>query len=63
MRKEMISLREYLIDLTLQMETSDTTHAAEIYCLYQEIYSLWRHLVEAHASCPHMNQGVCRQSV
>lgn len=55
MHKEMISLRENLTDLTLQMETYDATHAAETDCLYQEIYSLRRQLAEAQASFPHMN--------
>lgn len=47
MHKELISLREDLADLTLQMETFDATHATEIDYMYQEIYSLRRQLAEA----------------
>lgn len=47
MCKDMVSLQEYLTELTLQMEVSDATHAIETYCLYQEICSLRRQLAEA----------------
>lgn len=47
MRKEMVSIREDLTELILQMKVSDATHAMETDCLYQEIYSFRRQLAEA----------------
>lgn len=46
----MVSLREDLTELTLQMEVSDATHAIDTDCLHQEIYSLQRQLVEAQGA-------------
>lgn len=57
MRQEMATLREELIDPSLQMKVANVTHAKETNYLYQEIHSLQRHIIEAQTSCPHRDRS------
>ena len=50
LRMETARLRQEVVDLTLQVQVSDLTHATEADCLYQEIADLRRELAAARGS-------------